>query len=241
MKTEPVLEFKDAAIEAVPLEYGGLSGFNARFMPGTAAFIRLESGAARSPLADMAEGILVPGEGAVLFQGEGWSSMPPERALIQRSRIGRVFEDRGWISNLNVNENITLSQRHHTRRPVVEILDEARALASEFGLGALPEVRPAVVPRGDLRRAEWVRAFLGRPMLVMLERPMQGVPSEYLPQLLGAVWKACARGAAVVWISEDELPGFQPPPVPAAMYAVRGTEFKALKQGLAERKTAARV
>ena len=219
---DPILEFSDVTIAAAVREHAGLSQVSARFDPGTLTLIQVAPGNEQLPLADLATGLLYPAEGRVLFQGKSWKAMPPEQVLQRRAQIGRVFDGHGWISNLNVNENVTLAQRHHTRRPDAEILAEAEALARAFGLNELPKIRPDLVASQDLRRAEWIRCFLGRPLLVLLERPMQGVPFEYLPRLLGAVQEACARKATVLWLTDDDRIGRHPELPPAAQYVMRG-------------------
>jgi phospholipid/cholesterol/gamma-HCH transport system ATP-binding protein len=188
----------------------------------------VEPGNEQLPFADLAEGLICPEEGHVLFQGDAWTTMLPEQVLQRRAQIGRVFDGHGWISNLNVNENVTLSQRHHTRRPATEILTEAEALARAFGLSELPKIRPALVSHQDLRRFEWIRAFIGQPLLVLLERPMQGVPLEHLPRLLGAVREACAHKAAVLWLTDKDRIERLPP---AAQYVMRGLNLVKMENG----------
>ncbi|MBI2441470.1 MAG: hypothetical protein HYV35_08880 [Lentisphaerae bacterium] len=218
----PILQFKDVTMAAAPLEYAGLNQVNAAFLPGTLSVIRVEPGNEVLPLADLAQGLLNPTEGSILFQGEDWNTMTAEQALAKRAQTSRVFDGHGWISNLNVNENVTLAQRHHTARPIAEILAEAEALARAFGLRELPKVRPALMSRQDLRRAEWIRAFLGQPLLVLLERPMRGVAREHLPRLSGAVQAACQRKAAVLWLTDNDRIEQQPGLPSAAHYAMRG-------------------
>jgi len=237
---DPVLEFTDVTVATTPLGHAGLSHVNARFRPGTLTIIKVEPGNEQLPIADLAEGLLCPAEGRVAFQGEPWTTMLPEQVLQRRAQIGRVFDGHGWISNLNVNENVTLSQRHHTRRPIAEILAEAEALARAFGLSELPKTRPALVAHQDLRRSEWIRAFLGQPLLVLLERPMQGVPLQHLPRLIGAVREACAHKAAVLWLTDSSRPLGESGPEsrnrverhselpPTTQYAMRGLNLVAI-------------
>ena len=71
-----------------------------------------------------------------------------------------------------------------------------------FGLPGLPRGRPGNVRRGDLRRAACIRAFLGRPAFIILERPVRGVYA-LLPPLLTAVHSARKRGCAVLWTVTD--------------------------------------
>lgn len=226
-EAQAILEFRNVTIVAAPLEHAGVSQVNAQLLPGTLTIVSLEPGNELLPLADLAEGLLSPSEGCVLFQGEAWEAMSPEQALTRRAQIGRVFPGQGWISNLNVNENVTLAQRHHTARPVAEILAEAEALARGFALRELPRLRPALVPLQDLRRSEWIRAFLGQPRLILLERPLQGVPLEHLPRLVTAVRDACGRKAAVLWLSANDQIERQPQLPPTTRYAMCGTTFSA--------------
>jgi phospholipid/cholesterol/gamma-HCH transport system ATP-binding protein len=140
----------------------------------------------------------------VAFLGADWKTAPPDDQAARRGRIGRVFDGHGWISNLDVDENMTLARRHHTTRPAGEIERDAEALVRRFGLPELPRLRPALMAPADLRRAEWVRAFLGEPRLVILEQPTRDVFAEAIPALAAAVDDACARGAAVLWLMDDE-------------------------------------
>jgi len=199
----PLLEFDRVSLRTVAYSQSEMRGIGFRLLPGDLLRVQTEPGNERLPLADAAEGLIVPDEGAVAFMGMRWSGATPDHVLSLRARIGRVFEGHGWISNLNVLENLTLSQRHHTVRPAADIIAEAQSLARSFGLSEVPPGRPAGVPGRDLRRAEWIRAFLGHPALILLERPMFGVAIEHRPKLIRAVEEECARGAAVIWIHDD--------------------------------------
>ena len=122
---------------------------------GELLMVQVEPGNEQLPLTDAALGLTPPERGRTLFMGTDWQDAAPDTALEMRARIGRVFDHSGWISNLDVIENITLAQRHHTRRPIAEINAEAQQMARQFGLAGVPAGRPANVPRRDLRRAEW--------------------------------------------------------------------------------------
>lgn len=203
MSGQAILEFENVTLEPRPPYEAGLEAVSFSLGVGELAAVRVDAGVGRTPLADAAEGLAVPDAGRVLFQGEDWTALKPPRAAAQRGRIGRVFERAGWISNLDVDENITLSQRHHSARPLGEIEEEARRWARLFGLPDLPRLRPALMKRSDLRRAEWARAFLGRPLLVILEEPSRDVPSEAVAGLARAVEEARGWGAGVLWITSD--------------------------------------
>ena len=200
----PILEFDCVSLRKVAHGQAEMHGVSFRLMPGDLARVQLEPGNEQLPLADAAEGLIEPDEGSVAFMGERWPEMTPDRELALRARIGRVFYGHGWISNLNVLENLILAQRHHTSRPDPEIMAEAQDLARSFGLREVPAGRPALVLQRDLRRAEWIRAFLGQPALILLERPTFGVAVEHVPLLIRAVEAALAGGAAVLWTHDKD-------------------------------------
>jgi phospholipid/cholesterol/gamma-HCH transport system ATP-binding protein len=68
----------------------------------------------------------------------------------------------------------------------------------------LPQLRPAWVDRAALQRAQWVRALLGRPALLLLDQPGQHVSAAALSPLADAVQEAMDRGATVVWFTLDD-------------------------------------
>jgi phospholipid/cholesterol/gamma-HCH transport system ATP-binding protein len=203
MSDETILVFENVTIPAQPPDEAGLAGVSFSLKSGELMLVRVEEGLARIPFADAAEGLVNPDAGRVAFLGEDWRMMPPNRSAERRGKIGRVFETHAWISNLDVDENITLGQRHHTARPENEIAQEAETLVRQFGLGNLPRVRPALARRYDLRRAEWARAFVGEPLLIILENPTKDVHLDALPGLMGAVKTARGRGAAAIWMTDD--------------------------------------
>jgi phospholipid/cholesterol/gamma-HCH transport system ATP-binding protein len=120
---------------------------------GDLLLVRIERENERLPLADAAEGIAPATQGGVMFRGEDWQVMSADRAAAQRGKIGRLFEDEGWINDVDVEQNIMLAQLHHTRRTEAEILEEALKFARMFGLPGLPRGRPGKVRRWDLRKA----------------------------------------------------------------------------------------
>ncbi|MCX6995842.1 MAG: ATP-binding cassette domain-containing protein [Kiritimatiellaeota bacterium] len=216
MTSAAVIKFDRVSCTAQPPYEQDLAEVSLALGPGELGVVLVPPGVARLPLADLAEGLLTPESGTVSLDGEDWRELTPDAAAAARSQIGRVFETRGWISNLDVDENITLAQRHHTLRPLAELDQEAEALARGFGLTELPRVRPATLKGAVLRRAEWVRAFLGAPTLILLEYPMRDVYTNDLDGLLRAVQAARERGAAVLWIGEASGDGGRAAGLPAA-------------------------
>lgn len=202
---QPVLELAGLTVASVGEGESELRAVDFRVLPGEVALLSWLGDALATALYDAAEGLREPDEGAVLFMGRDWRKMGAFDEGRARGRIGRVFENEreGWVSNLTVYENVVLSQLHHTRRTEAEIRAEAERLARGLGLAAVPGVRPDYANRHELRRAEWVRAFMGQPALILLERPEIGAPGEAVKRLIEMARSACAVGSAVVWSTSD--------------------------------------
>jgi phospholipid/cholesterol/gamma-HCH transport system ATP-binding protein len=199
-----VLTFKAVSTEPAPFFDTPLWNVSLTLSQGELLLIRMERGRLRLPLADLAAGLFHPGQGAVEFLGRDWRDLTPDYAAKQRGKIGRIFEDQGWISNLDMDENITLAQRHHSTRSDADIEGEATQLARLFGLPGLPHRAVSGTRQEDLRRSALVRAFLGNPALVILERPTRNLFPSIMPPLINAIRTARDSGSAVIWTTSED-------------------------------------
>jgi len=203
---DPIVEFQSvtaAAADAGPS--APLADFSLALHPGELALVRFDPRPGHGPLPDLAMGLLDPDRGTVRFQGEPWPSLRPDEVARGRGQIGRLFGKRGWVYHLDVDENVTLRARHHTRRPVPEIEAEAHRLAVALGLpGGIPTGRPGSVDPDHLQRSACVRMLLGSPRLIIVDEPTAGLPPDLSDALAAEVRAARAAGAAVVWMTADE-------------------------------------
>jgi len=201
----PVLEFRGVTVRQRRRRRIELSDVTLRLEPGELVFIRVARAAPCPPLADVAEGLDEAAPGEVRFEGLAWSDHYPRQSAVRRGRIGRVFDGWGWISNLDVLENVLLAADYHGRAADhPRLVEKAQRLAQRAGLAEIPRDRPAFVSAADLRRAQWVRALLREPALLLLERPTRGVPPDGLEPLCQMVDQARQRGAAVVWLTSQD-------------------------------------
>jgi len=198
-----ILKFGNVTVPHSPHYETQLWNISFELNSGELLLVRIERENERLPLADAAEGLVPATQGAVRFCGQDWNEMAADHAAAQRGKIGRLFDDEGWISDLDVDQNIMMAQQHHTHRSEDEILEEALKFARMFGLPGLPRGRPGKVRRWDLRKAACIRAFLGQPRLIILEQPVRGVYADFMAPLVNAAQSARKHGAAVLWTVTD--------------------------------------
>jgi phospholipid/cholesterol/gamma-HCH transport system ATP-binding protein len=173
--------------------------------PGELALVDARDATLAAGFADLCCGLRAPDEGVVRFLGHDWSSQPSEMADALRGQIGRVLSDPGWLPFLDATTNILLPQLHHTRQAMEALLARAADLADEFGLPGVPAGSMARLVPGDLVRAGFVRAFLGRPKLVVLESPTQGLFGDMVAPLLRRIAEIQDRGGAAIWLTRSRL------------------------------------
>jgi phospholipid/cholesterol/gamma-HCH transport system ATP-binding protein len=196
-----ILQFKAAVLRADADNYEDTEELNVSIYGGDFVLIRLTRLEQTSIFADASAGLIKTVQGAVSFLGNDWQRLPPDLANAMRGRIGRVFSSGNWIRRLSLMENILLPQLHHTRRPLSDILGEVAELAERFHLAGIPLDLPGDCRPAELRYAACVRAFLGRPNLVLLEEPTGGSFFEIVPPLINTIRDARNRGSAVIWLT----------------------------------------
>ena len=225
-----ILQLQNVTLAVDATSGPGFCKLDLALAAGELLVVFLEPEKARRLLADTAEGLTIPTHGVVTFQGEDWQTMTPDRMAQQRGRIGRVFEGECWLSDLNVDQDIMLAERHHTHRAPKAIEAEALQLGRAFGLTELPRGRSAEMGWQDLRKASYVRAFLGAPILILLENPTSGLDTEALAALLKVTRTARQRGAAVLWTT-DQLEVFDHPELcPTRRWRLDGSQMQVLRE-----------
>jgi phospholipid/cholesterol/gamma-HCH transport system ATP-binding protein len=202
-KQRVVLRFENTVLTTDPFGRSVSDELKLEVFGGDLFLIRLARSEQTSTFADACAGIIQPLRGAVYFLGQNWQKLRPDHANALRGRIGCVFTRANWINHLSLLENILLPQVYHTHRSVGRIRDEAGELAERFGLPGVPLGLPGDFTPADLQRAACVRAFLGRPSLLLLQEPTIGIAAEILPPLIQAIRDVRNRGAAVIWLTKE--------------------------------------
>ncbi|GBQ28021.1 ABC transporter ATP-binding protein [Gluconacetobacter sacchari] len=196
----PILElraaqpsFDESGMAPVPVDL--------RLMPGDCAIVDCRDYARATLFADLCCGMVALASGSVRFMGLDWTALGDRQLYALRGRIGRITRRESWLDLFGTHQNIILQQLHHTTRPTDDVVAEAMSLGQAFGFPGLPLTSPGRLSAADLARASCVRAFLGRPDLLMLEDVSDMLPPDATVALLEAITAARDRGAAVMWFA----------------------------------------
>ncbi|MCC7080311.1 MAG: hypothetical protein IT530_06550 [Burkholderiales bacterium] len=187
---------------------GALPGLTLDFVvrPGELELVESRYKERSSAIADVLLGLAAAGSGSVRFLGRAWRDLNRREAFELRREIGRVQGRGNWMDARSVMDNLLLPARHHTVVPERELRERACLLAQQFGLPGLPLLLPGECAPEDLERAACVRAFLGRPALVVLEHPMAFEDSGLLAPLMNAILGSLEQVMSDLGRSSPELP-----------------------------------
>lgn len=229
-----VLELQNVTVEAGNRHTIGVSNISLCLTRGEAILITVPAAERSTLLNDLICGMEPPSSGTVRFSGLLWSERNAAQVAQAKGRIGRVWADVAWIGNLDIDENILMPQLYHTQRTATEIREEANDLAQSFGLEELPRTRPAWTPKPVQQKAQWVRALLGNPELLLLEYPAENAGEADCARLAAAVDQARAKGTAALWITTRSAPALQEQPGAVRHAELKGgmLKYKDLKPGI---------
>lgn len=126
------------------------------------------NGAGKSTLLKTLAGELRPTAGSIIFDGIEAGHEPTERRA--RRGLGFVPQEDAIFGKLTVRENLLLGASHQPdRNDIDEVLDFFPKLAQRLTQTA------ATLSGGERKMLAISRALLGRPKLLMLDEPTEGV------------------------------------------------------------------
>ncbi len=206
MKNDPDTE---ATLRFDQVSTGGKKSprFDLSLNSGELIVFEVSNSEAVNDIPGLAAGVTSPRSGEVFCCGKNWTDLHDDAAVELRLQIGQVYNSTfraSWIENLDIDENIFLGQQMAGRVSQEELAERAIALARTFEMDSLPRTRRSNLGRKDLMRAQWVRAFLPDPLiLLILERPTLGMDSDSVQLLLSQITKVRRTGTAVLWLDNS--------------------------------------
>ena len=162
------------------------------------------SGAGKSTILRLLNGLKMPDTGKVFVKGQEITAMR-ERELIElRRSIGFAFQFSALFDSLTIGENVALPLREHTKMSDAEIKKVVSETLESVGLAHVEERYPAELSGGMVKRAGFARAVVTNPQAVLYDEPTTGLDPIITHVLTETIVKLRERhnGTAVV-VSHD--------------------------------------
>lgn len=150
------------------------------------------NGAGKTTTIRLLLGLVAPSSGTLQVLGHAL----PQGGLEVRRRTGVVLEQHGLYDGLSVAASLEFAARSYG-------LDRAEAtarvgrLVERFGLSDRLGARPQTLSRGMRQRMSIARALVGRPELLVLDEPTNGLDAEAAADLRSLLVELVEQGTTV--------------------------------------------
>ena len=181
-----------------------LAGVSVSIGKGETVAIMGPSGSGKSTLLHCLSGVLVPDEGAVVFDGQNVAAMKDRpRSHLRLTRFGFVFQDGQLIPELPARENVALPLML-TGTPRGLALDAADEMLKRLGLADLRSRRPGEMSGGQAQRTAIARALASSPAVVFADEPSGALDQATGHEMMQLLTTTVAMsGASLVLVTHD--------------------------------------
>ena len=162
------------------------------------------SGSGKSTLLHVLDGVLVPDEGVVEYQGAAISALTEAaRSRLRLTEFGFVFQFGQLLPDLSAIDNVTIPLLlAGVRRRVA--LRQARSWMDRLELAEQLDKLPAELSGGQAQRVAVARALVGRPKVLFADEPTGSLDSLAAENVMVTLTElARTTGTTVVIITHD--------------------------------------
>ena len=167
------------------------------------------NGAGKTTFISQLAGNLRPDSGTVRFAGADITALPAPR----RARLGlaRSFQITSVYPDFSALHNVALAIQAHSghsfhfwrdARTDSALVDPARRILNDFGLGGRTQVLAGNLAHGEQRQLEVAMALATKPRLLLLDEPMAGMGAEESQRMI-ALLASLKRKHTVILVEHD--------------------------------------
>ncbi|GAB3736199.1 ABC transporter ATP-binding protein [Nocardiopsis nanhaiensis] len=186
-----------------------LSGIDLSVRRGEFLVVMGSSGSGKSTLLYSVSGMDRPTSGSVLLDGRDLTSLnDTEMSRVRLTRMGFVFQQAYFLSNLNVRDNILLPAlkalpRKAGPREKDAAIARVDALMARFGIGHVGRHGITQVSGGQLQRASICRALACEPAILFADEPTGALNSSMTTEVMDALTDVHWEGTTLVMVTHD--------------------------------------
>jgi phospholipid/cholesterol/gamma-HCH transport system ATP-binding protein len=162
------------------------------------------SGAGKSTILRLLDGLIKPDSGCVYVRGKDICHMKEDEVNVVRQKISLAFQFAALLDSLTVGQNVALPLQEHTKLSEGEIRKTVMDALESVGLASNFDNLPSELSGGMLKRAGFARAVVTKPDLILYDEPTTGLDPIVTHLITDTIVKLREKlnGTAVV-ISHD--------------------------------------
>jgi urea transport system ATP-binding protein len=190
-------------VERLSVSYGEsriLNEVDLRIAPGQVVCLLGRNGVGKTTLLKAIMGLLRPRAGLVLFDERDVTGLPTYQRA--RAGIGYVPQGRGIFPYLTVRENLLMGfeTQRLWRSDALEEVDALFPVLKSMG-----QRTAGVLSGGQQQQLAIARALLGRPRLLLLDEPTEGIQPSIVGEIQEVIDRLRQRGDMAILLVEQFL------------------------------------
>ncbi len=181
-----------------------LNGIDLTVAKGEFLVVMGASGSGKSTLLYSISGMDRPTGGTVTLEGRDLTSLgDKEASRVRLTKMGFVFQQAYFLSNLNIRDNILLPAFKAAPKEKDAARARVDALLERFGIAHVADHGITQVSGGQLQRASICRALAGEPSVLFADEPTGALNSSMSVEVMDALTDVHGDGATIVMVTHD--------------------------------------
>jgi branched-chain amino acid transport system ATP-binding protein len=190
-------------VDDIKTYYGNiqaLKGISLEVQEGECVTLIGSNGAGKSTTLRSISGLTPPRTGAIRFQGEDISQLPPQE--IVRLGICQSPEGRKCFSRMTVRENLELGA--YLRRDTSNIDSDLKRVFTLFArLEERQKQKAGTMSGGEQQMLAIGRAMMGRPKLLLLDEPSMGISPILTERIYETIAEINQQGTTILLVEQN--------------------------------------
>jgi len=187
-------------VQGLVAGYGGagiLGGVDIDVSAGGITCLLGRNGVGKTTTLEAIMGLITPMAGSIRLDGAELRGQPANR--IARAGIGYVPQGRRIFKGFSVANNLTIGGLGHGRDSDAALLDRFPVLRERYRQDA------ATLSGGEQQQLAIARALVGRPRVLLLDEPSEGIQPSLVERLAGTIADIARTDGIAVLLVEQNL------------------------------------
>lgn len=181
-----------------------LNGIDLTVRKGEFLVVMGTSGSGKSTLLYSVSGMDSPTGGNVFLEGRNLTSLnDKEVSRVRLTRMGFIFQQAYFLSNLNIRDNILLPALKAAPKEKDTVIARVDALLERFGIAHVKQHGITQVSGGQLQRASICRALVCEPSILFADEPTGALNSSMTVEVMDALTDVHSEGTTLVMVTHD--------------------------------------
>ena len=164
------------------------------------------SGAGKSTILRVANGLRRPSRGYTFTLGSEISALPEREILDIRKRIGFAFQYNALFDSMTIGENVAFPLYELTKLDKDDIDRRVQAALDSVGLEGVEGKLPSELSGGMQKRAGFARAIVNEPEIIMFDEPTTGLDPIMTHIITSTIKNIQLRLKATCMVISHDLP-----------------------------------